>query len=110
MKRRFSACGLLQLEPSGEPQIDIKTTKETKPGRPELWQLVAYTLADWDDSYALSEVGFYYSRQGVTLRWPIDGFLRALAEKAVDLERERAEFRELLGGFDHGEDSLSRRA
>ena len=76
--------------------IDIKTTKDTKPGRPEFWQLVGYTLADWDDCFRLTDVGFCYSRQGVTLRWPVDEFLHALAGRPVDLERERAEFRELL--------------
>jgi len=76
--------------------IDIKTTKDTKPRRPEFWQLVGYTLADWDDCFRLVEVGLYYSRQGVILRWPVEEFLNALAGRPVDLACQRAEFREVL--------------
>lgn len=76
--------------------VDIKTTVEQKPKRQELWQLTGYVLADWDDTYAMSHVGFYYSRQGVVLRWPIQNFLSALGGRSVDLVEERLAFRNLL--------------
>jgi hypothetical protein len=76
--------------------IDIKTTVEKRPQRTELWQLTGYILADWDDKYEMSHVGFYYSRQGAILRWPITEFLRSLAARPVDLVEERRAFRELL--------------
>ncbi len=78
--------------------VELKTTKKPKPGRQEFWQLVGYVLADWDDQYQIDSVGYYYSRQGVTLRWPLDGFLRSLAGKAVDLAKTRREFQDLMAG------------
>lgn len=78
---------------------DIKTTMDKAPGRQGLWQVVGYALADTDDAFGLDHVGFYFSRQGVVLRWPLQGLLNWLGQRQVDLAKERAAFRELLEGL-----------
>jgi hypothetical protein len=75
---------------------DIKTTMDKSPGRAGLWQVVGYALADTDDAFGVRQLGFYFARQGVILRWPLQGLLNSLGERQVDLAQERAAFRELL--------------
>ncbi len=75
---------------------DIKTTVDKAPGREGLWQVVGYVLADTDDAFGIDHVGFYFSRQGVVLRWPLQSLLDALGQRQVDLRKERSDFRELL--------------
>lgn len=50
---------------------DIKTTTDPRRKLPySLRQLIGYALLDWDDEYALNQVGFYYSRQATLMTWP----------------------------------------
>lgn len=78
---------------------DIKTTVDKSPGREGLWQVVGYALADTDNAFGIRQLGFYFARQGVVLRWPLQGLLNSLGEREVDLAEERAAFRELLEGL-----------
>ena len=61
-----------------------------KLGRDEIYQLAGYLLPDYPDEYGISRVGLYLSRQGATITWDVDEFLRLLgsAEPPPEL-RER---------------------
>lgn len=51
---------------------DIKTTVNPRSRLVEgLRQLIGYALLDWDNQYALDQVGFYFARQGACMTWPL---------------------------------------
>jgi hypothetical protein len=80
----------------GRRLIDVKTIKTAsdfrKKSRRHVWQLVGYVLGDSENSYELSEAGFYLSRQGVQLFWRLDELLERLAGRPVDLLELRKAF------------------
>ncbi len=78
---------------------ELKTTK-IKPGRKEFLQLVGYVLADYDDRWEIKSVGFYYSRQGLLIKWPLAQYLTILAGKKVSLTEMRNEFKLLMPPMD----------
>jgi hypothetical protein len=60
--------------------IDLKSTGAARVvGRRELWQLLGYLLADTDDQYKVSGVGFAALRRRRSAFWPAQGFVRALS-------------------------------
>ena len=78
--------------------LDIKTTIDPRIQNRNLYQLLGYVLLDFSNEYGLDEVGFYFSRQGTTVRWPLTDLLDHLC---VDVPRPRlaelrARFRSLL--------------
>jgi len=80
----------------GSTLLDIKTWKNAVPERPDIWQLVGYLLADFDDGYKIRSAGFYFSRHGSRIVWTVDDLLARLAGHDVDLAATRKEFSELL--------------
>jgi hypothetical protein len=69
----------------GSTLIEIKTTRTLPSGLPLIYQLVGYLLADTDDYYGITEVGWYLARHGTFVTWPVAEFLHKLAGRAVDL-------------------------
>jgi hypothetical protein len=80
-------------------------------GRPQLWQLVGYLLADTADEYAIREVSISALRWRSTVTWPIDLLLAELAPgppaglttlkgervgTPVDIESLRADFAQVV--------------
>jgi hypothetical protein len=60
--------------------IDWKaTTKTGIVGRPELWQLAGYALADTDDEHQIREVGIAALRWRSAVSWRLEDFLAELA-------------------------------
>lgn len=60
--------------------IDWKaTTKAGIVGRPELWQLAGYALADTDDEHQIRQVGIAALRWRSTVSWRLEDFLAELA-------------------------------
>ena len=76
--------------------LDLKTT--VKPGLDgkDMFQLITYTLMDWDDEYKLQEFGFFNARYGYLATWDIDVLLHEIGK--VTLHEARMQFRELLTG------------
>ena len=72
--------------------LDCKSTLYPRRiGREEIYQLAGYTLLDYADAFGITAVGFYLSRQGALIDWPLKDFLTMLgADKPV------SEFRQLL--------------
>lgn len=78
--------------------LDVKTTVNPKFTRTRvLYQLLGYTLLDYDDHYGIDAVGVYLSRQSLLLRWPLVRLWQTLPERDdVDLAELRASFREAV--------------
>ena len=76
---------------------DIKTTvNPRKTLSKDLRQLIGYALLDWDNKYALDQVGFYYSRQATYMTWPLSELLMECAStESADLLSLRGRVRTL---------------
>ncbi|MFG2651298.1 hypothetical protein [Streptomyces sp. NPDC048436] len=77
--------------------IDCKATvrPERFGERRDVHQLAAYLLLDYEDSYALHQVGFYLARQGQLLTWTTEEFLSLLGAR-WSLPTLRAALRQAL--------------
>jgi hypothetical protein len=69
----------------GSTLLEIKTSRNLPTGLPLIYQLVGCLLADTDDEYQLTDVGWYLARFGTLVTWPVTEFLDKLAGRAVDL-------------------------
>jgi hypothetical protein len=59
--------------------LDCKATiAPRKLGADEINQLAGYLLLDYDDEFAISQVGLYLSRQGAEIAWDVSRFLELL--------------------------------
>ena len=74
---------------------DVKTTVRPAGELPlRLRQLIGYALLDWNDAFALRRIGFYFSRQGEWISWPLDEVVRAATgDRTATLPMLREEFR-----------------
>lgn len=60
----------------GRVLVDIKATVHPEKLRADwLWQLIAYTLLDYDDDYGIEAIGIYLARQGELVVIPVDELL-----------------------------------
>src|SRR5262249_7159793 len=75
--------------------VDIKTTIGPKFARARLlYQLLGYVLLDYDDTYRISDIGVYLSRQTLFVRWPLEQMLNTLLHpRSQSLPSLRASFR-----------------
>lgn len=77
--------------------VDIKTTLYPLRDTSWVYQTLGYVLLDWDNTYALQEVGVYLARQRQLLRWSLTDLLMALTDGAApDLATARDEWRAFL--------------
>lgn len=58
--------------------LDIKTTVTANITNTMLYQLIGYSLLDYEDEYQIEEIGIYLSRQAYTLRWDLPELLDRL--------------------------------
>jgi hypothetical protein len=59
--------------------IDIKgTAAPSRLRKPEFYQLLGYVLLDYDDEYRIDRLGFYLSRFGRLITWPLEEYLALL--------------------------------
>jgi hypothetical protein len=63
--------------------VDIKTTVQTKLSSEWLYQLIGYTLLDYEDAYQIREVALYLARQGILLHWTVPELLLGMSENAI---------------------------
>lgn len=63
----------------------------------DIYQVLAYTLFDRSDTYAITAIGIYSARYGLFVTWPLDDVLATLAGEPVDLRRAREQVWRLLG-------------
>lgn len=78
---------------AGGTLIDIKSSsRASRVGRAEFYQLLGYVLLDYDDAFGITHAGFYLSRYGACITWEVDYLLEALGADAAlgDLRHELA--------------------
>lgn len=64
------------------------------------WQQIAYVLMDWNDTYSIDKICWYYSRQKALFLYPIKSLFK-------DLKELRAEFKEfVLENYSDDEDKF----
>jgi hypothetical protein len=77
--------------------IDIKTTVDPKfSKRRLLYQLLGYTLLDYENEYDISAVAIYLSRQALLVRFELEPLLAMLADRPISLPALRASFAEAV--------------
>lgn len=85
--------------------LDLKTslgdkhpdgTRRLKLDKNDLYQLIGYTLLDFDDEHHVSDVGIFSARFEHLAIWPLKALLGELAGQDVDLPGIRREFTQLL--------------
>lgn len=77
--------------------LELKTT-QPKPSlaNVELYQLIGYTLLDFEDTFELEAVGIFNARYGYLATWDLMDLLEELAGFPVSLPALREQFRQLL--------------
>ena len=88
----------------GHRLVDIKTRAAGGIERVDLWQLLGYVLADRSDQYGITEVGMYFSRQGVLGTWPVEDLMRSMSASSdpMTLAEARERFGRLAEGLASG--------
>jgi hypothetical protein len=76
--------------------LDLKTDSKLSLGVTTMFQVIGYTLLDFDDAYQLTEVGTFSARYAYLATWDIGTLLDELASHHVNLPSVRREFRQLL--------------
>lgn len=76
--------------------LDLKTDSKYSLGVTVLFQVIGYALLDFDDAYALTELGIFSARYAHLATWEIARLLDDLALQKVSLQSTRQEFRQLL--------------
>ena len=76
--------------------LDLKTDSKLSLGVTTMFQVIGYTLLDFDDAYQLTEVGTFSARYAYLATWDIGALLDELAGQHVSLPSIRREFRRLL--------------
>ena len=72
--------------------LEIKTSKQPRPDREWVYQLVGYLLLDIDNRYRIERLGFYLSRVPALLDWNASELLEALAGRHLDVDELRSGF------------------
>jgi len=62
----------------------------------DVLQVIRYALLDFDDKYALTEIGTFSARYAYLPAWNLGEFLEELAGRQVSLQATRQDFRQLL--------------
>jgi hypothetical protein len=76
--------------------IDLKTDSKLSLGVTTMFQVIGYTLLDFDDAYQLTEAGIFSARYAYLTIWDIGALFDELAGHRVNLPTVRQEFRQLL--------------
>ena len=73
---------------------DIKTTKRQGAEGKWLYQLLGYTLLDYEDEYSIERVGLLFPRQNTKAEWPVDKLIAEMSGRDdLDLAELRRRFR-----------------
>jgi len=76
--------------------IDLKTDSKLSLGVTTMFQVIGYTLLDFDDAYHLTGAGIFSARYAYLTIWDIGTLFDELAGHHVNLPPIRQEFRQLL--------------
>ena len=76
--------------------LDLKTDSKLSLGVRTIFQVIGYTLLDFDDAYQLTEVGTFSARYAYLATWDIGTLFDELTADQVSPPSVRREFRQLL--------------
>lgn len=76
--------------------LELKTSAKLSLAVKDLFQVIGYTLLDFDDEYHLDTVGTFSARYAYLATWGLGGHLDELAGHEISLQSVRDEFRKLL--------------
>jgi hypothetical protein len=76
--------------------FDLKTDSKLSLGVTTMFQVLGYSLLDFDDAYQLTEAGIFSARYAYLATWDIGTLFDELAGHHVSLPSIRQEFRQLL--------------
>jgi hypothetical protein len=66
----------------GDLLVDTKAlTAPSRISRRDFYQLIGYALLDYDDQFGIGRVGFYLSRFGRLITWPVAEYLTLLGSQ-----------------------------
>lgn len=88
-------CGSYYINADAQQIVDgtlikcFTTLKKCPFDQQHFWQQIAYVLMDWDDTYSIDKICWYYSRQKALFIYPIKSLFK-------DLKELRAEFKEFI--------------
>lgn len=77
--------------------IDIKATVNPKVSKDWLYQLIGYSLLDYNDEFGIQKVGIYFTRQGILLQWFLQDLIEDLSGgPSLGLPELRKQFQGML--------------
>jgi hypothetical protein len=76
--------------------LELKTRAGCSLRLQDVLQVIGYALLDFDDSYALTQIGLFSTRYAYLATWDLAAFLEELAGQQVSIQATRREFRQLL--------------
>jgi hypothetical protein len=78
--------------------IDFKATINPRVTNLLLYQLLGYVFLDYSNQHKMHEVGIYFARQGVHIKWPLPDLLNRLTGgEAPPLDELRGHFKRAVG-------------
>jgi hypothetical protein len=83
--------------------LDLKTTaKKPSLGITDIFQVIGYTLLDFDDEYHIDTLGIFSARYAYLATWRLPALLYELAGHKINLWATRNEFRQMLSSHQAG--------
>jgi hypothetical protein len=76
--------------------LDLKTSAQFALPPTDLYQVIGYTLLDFNDEFGVNRLGIFSARYGHLTTWDAPELLRDLAGRDISLEDTRREFKALL--------------
>lgn len=80
----------------GKRLLDVKVTTSSTIERSSLWQVLGYSLSDFNDAFGVDEVGLYFARHAIQIVWPMSDLLSLMAGRRIEVREVRSEFSSLL--------------
>lgn len=81
---------------AGGTLVDIKATSASKWNKRMIYQVVSYSLLDWDDQYHIEAVTIWLPRFGVEVVWPLEQLLHEMSGESISLAQLRIDLRKEL--------------
>lgn len=76
---------------------DIKTTIANVGKSAHIYQLLGFTLLDYDDHFGIERVGLLFPRQDTAVQWPLPELIKTLSgRRDLDLRGLRQRFRAII--------------
>lgn len=78
---------------------EIKSTIKPELKKEWLYQIVGYALLDFENEHKINELGFYFARQGVLIKWNLSAIVAELSDGQLSLEAARTRFKNVCANL-----------